>query len=368
MRNRTFLTLALLVFSWGISGFSYEERRLNRCQLLGDGGFPHFQIYSPSLENLVKTGNLVKDFLIWENASKMVYHSEVGDVRSYDLKNSSEQFIDYPIKTSLSQVTDPEERFLLEEHGGRMKDTWKSSGWKTIYPPGYRILQHAFWNQRKLYSVFQPHTFDRSFLGVFSYDANTSTGRSCYVGVKAGETLEIAEGHQYPYIYFYKQTPVNDGFHLETYRVNVSQPLNKICSLQKIQGYLDPIPGRVLKFSHYPAIGGNIMQIDHPKKKLLWDRGVKECFFYNTQDRNIYPLMSNMPVVATWKPGEGLGILNAQSSRATLLKGVGQLPIFGKNLWLTKNAQTLYVAQRVDPQAPDNRIVFEFEMQNLPIY
>lgn len=342
------------------AAFSYEVHTLSRCQGGEGGGFPHMQSYTPSINALVKTDGLVSDFHLFEKTNKLIYRTPADELRVHDLAASNDVGSLGEFCHDMSRAVDPSERFVTSIEDNMIKDTQSSHGWKKIPYPKAMSYKPAFWEGTALYSVAEEPTSTGKNFHLASYDIRKGKVHSCSVAINSLAETQLAVGHSYPYIFFYQQVPMESGYKFRTYKIRVSN-----CAVDLVAEYQDPMPGRVLNLYHYEQNGGNVIQIDHPTKNLLWDRGPTECVFYNVGGRKVFPLLGKMPYVATYKHGEGLGIINVKENRAAVLKDSGKAELFDNNLWITRDSKTLFLAHPVY-SADDTRVLMKIEMDNLP--
>lgn len=342
--------------------FASKEHSLTRCAG-GGGGIPLSGIstsVSPQT-SLVKTSGLIKEFALNENTNHLIYRSDKSEFIFKDLETSLERSIGiFPL--SLSRVVDPDKSYLSTENADAVYMTpLAKKEWHKISHLSSLRYQPLYWNQGTLYSIAEERKLssDELIIHAAKYMADQDTVHECQLIISLRDWEPgMMSGSEYPYVGLYFQKHTKDGYRFKTYELNMNT-----CYVELKQLYEDPIPGRVTSVSRY-SNGGNVIQIDHPTKNLLWDRGENECVFYNLEGRKAYPLKGHYPYVATWKEGEGLGMINAQNSDAVAWKELGDFPVFAENLWLTENGKDLFVAVQPSRRA-HGRVLVRVEVSGI---
>jgi hypothetical protein len=189
---------------------------------------------------------------------------------------------------------------------------------------------------RKNDSKTQSVVIYRYGLGLFSSE------KACQLTVSE-ENWKIAEGHVFPYAYFYATKNVPEGKKLYTYKVDV-----RTCGISEVYLFNEAFAGDIEKVIQYPAIHSTLIKIKNDKKHLVWadDEG---CDFYDNGNLNPIALNYNYPMFATYDMKGGLQVYFVKEKRkVTFLKNTPFLPLQADDLWLLNNKNELYLSPQVE--------------------
>ena len=339
-----------------------------RCAGGGEGGGVPFGLIPKNIAeqpNWIKTKSMVQGFLFWETTNRVLYHDGMSWVRAHDLANGLEYGVsELGIIPPFSPVKDPDNRYFSTVNFSSLFD---SKNHTFIKMPMNVPQQELFWHEGVLYTQALGETAPGSMTGsIHAYKAKSKKVTTCFYNLN-GEKLSFANNNEYPYAYGFTQKELPDGtFDITTYKVDVRKELfGSGCSIEIVQKYKDPFPGRVSKMHRYNKIDGNIFELEHKTKNLLWDKGVDECIFYDLGRIRYSVLNGDSPSVATWDQEDGLGLIYPRLKKRTQIEGFGHMGLSASDIAITKNGDRLYFAQRPEENEEKLKLLYRVDLNGV---
>jgi len=279
----------------------------------GEGPHPLFDISDqfPSHANILVPHSGVEEFTYLESRSELVYRTKSGTLISRPEVGPSKTLGCSAVP--ISPVVEEEKMYFSAKGLPFLSDT--SFQWREYQVPSTRGLTHLFWESGSLYSL------DRSV---------SSTGMSHIYKYRPFEGaaknicnltgLTPAEGHAFPYVYYYALRPRVTGPYLNVYTVDV-----RSCKIVHELEFAEPLMGKVLSVHRFEELKAAAVEVDHPTQNLLWFQTDKGCGYYNLNnqkgisDARLRVMNYKSPWMATFSPSQGLSLVNfALQNRARI--------------------------------------------------
>ncbi len=284
----------------------------------------------------------VKEFLYQETSNSVIYRNTNDEIRGLAFSQSTGDYASTTLLSTsvypLSRVVDPTETFVLTDGYGWMlneKDqTWAEFSTLTN-------LQELYWSGDTIYSLATNlQTNGNTEYDFYSYEVGGDYQRKlCSVTSTASAPYTLAEGHEYPYVFFYRDQIIS-GSDREAlvYAYDLSS-----CTMGSPTQYSN-IKGPVKSVYRFDSIDSTAVVFDSPTENLLWD-GAGGCQFYEIDNESPIVPNFNQPVVATFTAGQGVTVyfLTTQN-KATFLKGLPVNELNQGDLWLTDSGRKLFLA------------------------
>jgi hypothetical protein len=336
---------AVWLFFFATFAFAVEsETSEYRCGG-SEGPKPLSKIYFPGSGTKFLKGTWgIKDFAIWSSTktgSKIAYRNDRNSLWLQDLNNSGLAYHGN-VSLPLDRVLEPEGKFLLISQAPWLYD-FRSKHWNHIAKMP-SLVTHLFWKGDKVFSL----AYDFSPKGepaarIYRYKANEASAKEVCGITLGSEKVKLAQGNEFPHVYFYNEQIQPDGTHLSVKRLDV-----RFCRLKEIFFSKDPLMGPVESVMRFEKQDGLAVKISHPTHNLLWQSRKQGCFYYDLDGLTPMPLNFSQPVMAAWSPKRtGIEIIYLTAEKRVRL--FGNIPfnrVEAKNLWLTEDAKTLYLAPR----------------------
>lgn len=343
-------TYSLMILLSSLVFIPHTPASAIQVECIGNGG-PKPLIVSSSPRELrpIQTAGSIQEFTFWENSNLLLYrndwnglydaHPDCGLPRYYG-----------PLQDPLSRVVDSAERFLLVENQPRVRDltlpNWYSFGAPTP-------LRHLFWHKNFLYSaslITRPDHWQELQILRYKPGAQKAATVCQPLYFEKNEKVQLAEGHAYPYVYFYNTSPQNDGSHtLTMYALNIGMNLPILCGLFNLDGITWKMPAPIKNVHKFPTSQAILIEADHPEKRLWWAPKEK-CGWVNTGPATVMVTNHRLPLIFLWSSGEGLSLYDLKENKSTQLLSSNEIDresiasIHPSNLFLTSDARRLYLA------------------------
>ncbi len=354
--NRLFFYLLL------ISSVTFADIE-TRCGGEGGGPKPLEDISTSftSEANYLQVKGDVKEFLLWENIGKIIYRNASGDI--LQLKTGSENYAFAHSNQPLARVKDPMERYLASEASPSVYDT-RTNRWYH-YKLEARPFRHLFFdkvpltlNRYGLYSLsMRLDEKNNQYISVYEYRIGDSSAyRVCdTLKLPQGEHYTLANGHSFPYIYFYRHWQDEE----QRTRLSVfSMDIGGACKLKPIKVYTRPIEGPVKSVEVFPFTGAFAAQVVHPTMNLLWDSKTG-CRYFNVNQLKPMIPNRNLPIALTYSQEQGLVYIHLdKQQKVGLSQGIGSeyereiVSITDRDVALTDDGKGLYVTPSTEFSRP----------------
>jgi len=293
----------------------------------------------------IPTEGSVEQFLFSEKDNAIIYRNEFNEIS---------KTVNFTSSTKLTQSGTPLSR--LSGYGGRYLAAeaapWvfdrKYSRWHN-YKLDARPFRHLFFDNHSLYSMSSRiDAKNNQIFTVFRYDVGTAEAKPVGNSLISppGQHLTMAEGHGYPYVYFYRVEQFPTTKRISFYRLD----LRTFLFLSPLSEYTRDITGPVKKAHIFSGMGAFAVEVDHPTQNLLWDH--KGCRYFNSEGTPLV-LNYNQPVVATWSDFKGLSLIYLDKEAQA---HISPAPIYGhsmrgllqEDVWLANDGKRLFLAPRFD--------------------
>jgi hypothetical protein len=337
-----------------------------RC-LGNDGGTPFANISNDVSLNqrIVQSRGHVKDYVFQEKINQIVYRNELNQIRALDLSKQSDRHLSYSA-VKISHVTDEERGRILASESTYFLDSVTDPFWRTFAQPN-QVGEHLFLDKGDIYSLeafWQEEstllTDGRYRFSFLTYESNQSWRRECKLPGSVGQSLKIAKGNLFPYLYF---TTIKSGLiedRVVVYRMEVNKAGgNRVCPYEEVTSYPFSKIGTINSFYYFNIDGTDAFafHLTDPKRNLFWDKP-GECAYYNFKGKTPIFISPKHPIFATWKNGEGLSLHNLrEKTEVTLFQKMDQPRVATENLWISSDEKTLFSSLSPKKNDPTHRLI-----------
>jgi len=347
------LRIGLLLISLLVTASSQAKE----CSGGADGPGP-MVLQTESLP--LDTGESIREFTFWEKGNGLFFRGESNQLFSMSL-DSGKPFSLTTLNRPLSRVIDSRGEYLLADN-----DSWlfsiRSGEWVNYVvperPPGSPLI-HLFWHREHLYSVvLGEEGYGRQKVHLYKYRPGDRTARIVCRShtLPKDERYEIASGHQWPNVAFYRvETKQRGKSLLKIFEIDASRDkflgMDWFCSFNGVDWHSWYVEGPVESVHRFGYLNGLAVKIKHPTKSLLWaDR--KRCRYFDIGDESTMAPNYLKPILFTWSETKGASLLFLDKSKrgdilppGSTIKGIRE-----RDLWLTSDMKRLFMA----PLLPDN--------------
>ena len=332
-----FLICVAAQLSGAVSPTAY---RTSRCAP-GDAGPKPFEDISSQLSHnmaIFGTQGGIQEFTLAPSNQAVFYRNDASAIYAMDIDGDSQQYIT-DSQFPLSSVFDSRERFLLSQGEGWGYEL-RSNNW-IHFLQAPQPVEHLFWNRDSLgrdwvYSLSTEKTETDTIYHFYRSAPGMQEGTEfCTV-----KNLEIATGHRYPYVFFYRTVPSSKGPLLSELDLDL-----RSCHVALQTDFLDPLVGPVVSMHRFDVLNSVAVQVDHPTKNLLWYRISQGCDYFDIS--KLRPTIPNerLPILSTWSKDTGFSLvfLN-EAKKATLFSHRSFEDLRPRDVALTNDARQLIVS------------------------
>ena len=309
----------------------------------GDGPKPFLESPSGEFPTTIPTRASVEQFNYLEKTDSVVYRDERNGLR---IANAAGDFSTGHTAPPLDRVTDPMERVLLAQGVGHLFDLAQPKyGWVEFYG---ETMHHIFWQHDNLYSVASHRgLLGRKFIDVYQLPRNSYKAKAtCTFQVGLNETLYLAQGHNYPNIYFYEVDQRDSRHFLRFITYDVEQ-----CAFKPELSFKEAFTSPIQAVYHFDNLNSTAVKVDHPTENLFWQTG-PDCRYFNIGNQQpIFP-DSKRPYLFTWANSK-LMLYSLNGQRKTELLSNFPMPIENirtRDIWLNSQGTELLVAAKIQGQ------------------
>jgi hypothetical protein len=333
-----------------------DDVQMDRCSP-GEGGPRPLQDISGQMNSdlsILKTKGGIQEYSLTPDNSSVYYRNDASSIFKMNLGDGSQNYIT-DSHLPLSKVLDSKERYLLARNSGWAWD-FRLAEWIRFLPDSTNV-GHLFWHSDLLgrdwiYSISEETWGDETTHHIYRSRPNGDEGEEmCTV-----EGAHLATGHEFPLVFFYQTRKAEKGPLLSVYHLDV-----RTCRFKLQTDFLDPIAGKVLSVHRFEGLNSVAVQVDHPKKNLLWHRVGVGCDYYDIGRHT--PMIPNrdLPVLATWAQNQGLQVVYLNEAKnATLLRNAPFDEISESDVSLTNDTHHLFVSPR--PTGEKSKLLLELKL------
>lgn len=319
----------------------------NRCG--GGEGGPHpLADFTSSFKadfKVLSTAGDLEEFLFINKSDMLIYRTSEKNI--YKMENFESSYKITSSSLPLGRLVHPSERYLVAEGAPWVFDL-KNGVWYN-YQTDARPFVHAMWNGDYLYDVSQRIDGAGSqFISVYQYKVGSSQSQKICATLESppGHHLMMAEGHQYPHLYFYRTEKAGAGMKITFFEMNVGL----FCHLDPVDKYTREIAGPVKSVHVFKSLGSLAVEVDHPFKNLLWD-STDGCRYFNIERLKPLVLNYDKPIIATWSPNAGMSLIYLDAKKQAKVKDLvdGGSPIselLQRDVWMANDGKRIFLSPR----------------------
>lgn len=286
-----------------------------------------------------------EEFLFWEKSNKLVYRTELSEIyaglvptgQAEKLTNSG---------LPLSRIVDEKERYLVSESSPSIFDR-KYKRWINYWLDA-RPFRHLFWNDDKLYSISaRIDQHNKQYINVYEYEVGKFKAEPVCKTIIAepGEHYTLAEGSAYPDVFFYRVKQGSIGKEISVFRMPLKGLLLP-CTMLPLGQYTREIAGPVKSVHMFPELAALAVEVDHPKRNLLWDSSTG-CRYFDIGRQKPLVLNYKKPLIATWSADDGMTLVHLdKEKKANVAWGEYQnvTELTQRDVWLADDGERLFVS------------------------
>jgi hypothetical protein len=308
----------------------------------GDGPTPiiHENV-TPKYQQMSTMGSILEysvsdatNEVFYRTDGKEIYKSAIGSTKSNKVTDSP---------YVLSRVMHKKGNYLVTEGDAYIWNLATSKAWEAMTLSTTVPVTPLYWESDLLYSVREEDdNFGTPSWHVQKYKAGDAySNRVCGFIPAKGYGYELAGGHHFPYVYFYKTSSAVGGTLLTLYRFDT-----RTCFMNTLATYTKPISGNI-KWVHW-FTGSNTIAVatDHPTKNLLYDQGKGICSYFDLGGDE--PVITNprMPVVAVVRSDNSADLIHLQTGKKNDLSTTSNYYSNTRlqDFYLTNDGKNLFVA------------------------
>ncbi len=339
--GKLFVWIGIIGLAWTLpawAGFSY----VNRCGG-GEGPHPLINFSQDFPAKWIETEASVQDFSFSEKRDELLYRTTSNNVKAYYHSDGSKAEMGYS-RYPLSQVID-EDLGLLAAQGFPAYSDFDPFGWKVFnVRPTRGGYQNLFWEKGTLYSLKRRSS---DHYDIYQYRKGAASSQPhCWTS-----NLYPAEGHAYPYVYYYGQESDYYGIHLVVYTVDV-----RSCQIVHELEFGEPLAGRLQEVHVFPSLKAVAVKVDHPETNLLWYQSVQGCAYYNlnatpNSGSRLMVLNHENSLLGSFSLRDGLSLIDFSAQSRTRVPAFLQAKAM-RGAYLTRDGRRLYLNPEANGEGP----------------
>lgn len=315
-----------------------DVERVPRCSG-GDGPHPLVDVSADvsSFISVIPTGRGIREFALTPENNEIVFRQ---DNQNIFVSSTSDLSILPKMLTSsakeLDHFTAPQARFLTAKNAPWLFDRAQNYWLKLL--PEENNFTHLFWKEASLYS-YATRKVPNSHLNeyrIYRYQSGIqSAQRICKV-----RNVQLAMGHHYPYVHFYRTEPSPIGSLLEVLQLDVTK-----CAFTKEIVFQAPIEGTVLEVHRFDSLNATLVRTNHSSTNLMWQTSRQGCRYFDLHGATPLVFNYHTPMIASFSRELGLRLVDLSLRKMTQLFPMGvELGLSAEHLALSNNGKFLYLS------------------------
>lgn len=341
-----------LLFSWIASSLFASPIEQAHCRPGSEGPKPlnEIQLLQTKPQQVPVRGP-VREFLISDDFGKTIwYRNFANEVRELKEIEKTDRLLTHS-QQPLARILPPDRKHLIVEGSGwtLALNPLQWFQW-TQYPT---VVRHLFWGpletqKSTLYSIAQDSNYQRYAL--YRARGSTPSQKICTVN-----GLRLAEGHEYPHVFFYSIRNQKISF----YQLDLST-----CTFTQQIDFVEPLIGNVLKVYRFQKAKAIFMHLQHPSHDLLYYQEGQGCHYFRSNHFSPIVPSTRVPLVLLSLPHRPTVAVNFQKAVKATVFGSTELLFTARDTALAED-KSLYLNSLLAVQNKKQRLLFELNIREL---